>query len=53
MTFLTDTLANIKNFLVESGGEIASADQIEEASFAPQRLDLRDVLIRMRQQAGP
>ena len=43
MTFLTDTLANIKNFLVESGGEIASADQIEEASFAPQRLDLRDV----------
>ncbi len=42
MTFLTDTLSNIKKFLVESGGEISSADHIEEISFTPQRLDLRD-----------
>lgn len=42
MAFLTDTLANIKQFLVESGGDIAAADQIEEIAFTLPRPDYRE-----------
>lgn len=43
VAFLTDTLALIKRFLVDSGGEIAAADQIEEISYVLPRADYREV----------
>ncbi|MBC8514871.1 hypothetical protein H8D30_03310 [bacterium] len=42
MPFLADKLKLIRRFLVDSGGEIAAADHIEEMAFGPSRLDLRE-----------